>query len=116
MKLKLADTLFNAMAVVHMIGETQAMFGKGVSTSDIAAFMGVTKPTALTRLQAMKDKGFVLCEINPYRNNSVSFKWSLSDVTFAKYQVGAYEAFYRDIAVKRIQSAQKHPLHKAIFV
>lgn len=109
MKVRLKDGTFNIFAVVHMMGELQSMTGDAVSTSDIASFMGVTKPTALKRLAWMQDCGLVTKEVKQHRANAVAYKWSLSDVTMAKQQNGVYESFYRDVAVKRIQLSQMKP-------
>lgn len=116
MKTRLTDGTFNNFAVVHMIGELQSMTGDAVSTSEIASFMGVTKPTALKRLAWMQDCGLVKKEIKQHRANAIAYKWSLSDVTMAKQKNGVYESFYRDVAVKRIQLSQMKPYDKIMSI
>lgn len=92
------------------------MLDKPVASSEIAAFMGVKKPTALKRMAVIERLGFVECIKCFHRKNAQSFKWLLTDATLEKQRNGDYESYYRDVATKRIQASTIKPHNKTLTI
>lgn len=70
-------------ALIYMMGQSHQM-NIQVDTAHVAAWLGVTKPTALRFLKRMKNDGILHQEIVPYRvfkNGTCCNKhyWSLTD-------------------------------------
>jgi len=81
-------------AVKHMIGQMQDMWGDGVPMVEIAAWLGVSKPTA-KRFIEKNNIGVDVSMVEWRKGHSVRYIYSLSEPSFSAYKRGVYYASYK---------------------
>lgn len=81
-------------AVKHMIGQTQELFNRGATMTEIAAWMQVSKPTAKRFIE--KNHIGIDVEMKDWRKgHSVVYIYTLSEPSFSAYKRNVYYASYR---------------------
>lgn len=97
MKHKMKDTSLHRMALLHMIGQLEDMGKEWIGTGEIAALMGVSKPTALKRLNMLAEFGSLMKATRMHRPTIDAHVWSLSKSKRRMYRNGhlshAYHAW-----------------------
>jgi len=83
-------------ALRHMIGQVQDCFGRGVTICEIAAWFGVSKPTA-QRFVVETNHGIEVSMKDWRKGHSVIYVYNLNDIAFSAYQRGVYKASYKTI-------------------
>lgn len=81
-------------AILHMIGQMQDM-QQTVTTSDIAIFCGVSKPTAQKYLRDLWRTGSLNITIREWHKNAKVFEWKLTERSFENYKMHAYIGGYK---------------------
>lgn len=94
-------------ALIYMIGQSHQM-NIQVDTAHVAAWLGVTKPTALKFVKQMKSDGILHQEIVPYRkfmNGTCCTKhyWSLTERGREMLKWQGTRANYEMVARSRIE-------------
>jgi len=117
MKAKMSNTTENMLALAHMVGAFQDVFGGMVTTSQIAAYMGVSKPTALARLKEYAVLGIVKYVAYEHRPNVLAFKWGLTDSATKRFYSNYYLPHYRQWRSKseHVQSIRNKTV-KSMFI
>jgi len=80
-------------AILQLVGDMERM-KQTVKTSDIAAFFGVTKPTARKYLCDLMKGGNIECAILPYRKFADVHIWTLTDKGKKHHRRGSFKASY----------------------
>lgn len=81
-------------AVKHMIGQSQDVFGRGVTMSEIAAWLRVSKPTAKRFIE--KHHIGIDVEMKDWRKgHSVVYMYTLSSPSLSAYKRNVYLNSYR---------------------
>lgn len=94
MKHRMKDTLANRYAVLHMMGQIEDMGRTEMSSKEMAALMGVSLPTAISRLEQMARDEKIAKTTTQHRPNAKAYKWSLRCATRRKYENGFYKTYF----------------------
>lgn len=94
MKFKMKDTALHRMALLHMIGQLEDMGKDWITTGEIASLMGVTKPTAIKRLNMLAEYGSLIKATRMHRPNCDAFVWQLGKGKRRMYRNGLLSASY----------------------
>jgi len=94
MNARMKDTTDNMFVVLHMMGQLHDMGHETITTGEMANIMGVTKPTALKRLNHIHFQYNINRHTKVYRPNAVSFHWELSKRALDAYNKGLFRGCY----------------------
>lgn len=78
MKPKMKDNTRNELVTFHMIGQGMNMWDT-VPVADIAAWMGVSKNTALIRIWRWVEQGYLVVHATEYRTNAMRYEVELTE-------------------------------------
>jgi len=86
----------NTEAIMHMIGQTEYVFGRGVSIAEIANWLKVSKPTAKKFIDKLVDYQMVYQTQKAWRgNHSVQYLYHLRGSRMVDFQKGYFTASYQ---------------------
>lgn len=86
----------NTEAVMHMIGQIEHIFDRGVSTAEIAAWMKVSKPTAKRFMDKMVDYRMVKKYDKVWRKgHSVQHLYRLSGAKMVDFEKDNFRLSYQ---------------------
>lgn len=104
MKFKYKGTGQHIRALLHMIGELQYMNGSA-SIADIVAFMGVTKTTAIKRLNELAATDDIIMTKYAYRPNAEKYAIYLSPHRKLDYENKFYKSAYLAVSFQVFNNA-----------
>lgn len=87
-------------AILHMIGQVVDMFKKEPTTSEVASWMNVSKPTARKHLKEMREQGELWMSSEYHRPNVCKHTWRLTSMLEYHYDEGLLKADYQCYAQK----------------
>lgn len=95
MPYKFEYSYIEARAVLHAIGQVQDIFGRGMTTAEIARFWRVSKPTARKYMKHLVEYGQVFKKQMYHRRNVGADVWFLEGPGRKLYKDGALASEYR---------------------
>jgi len=92
----------NTEAVMHMIGQTETIFDRGVSIAEIAGWLKVSKPTAKRFIDKMVDYRMLNVTVRAWRGtHSKQFLYRLKGAKMVDFQKDyfrqSYQMFVADV-------------------
>jgi len=92
----------NTEAVMHMIGQVEYIFDRGVSIAEVAGWLKVSKPTAKRFMDKMVDYRMVTMTAKAWRgNHSVQYLYRLKGAKMVDFQKDyfrqSYQLFVSDV-------------------
>lgn len=94
MKAKMSNTTENAYATIQMIGQLTLDLDMKATTMRIAAFMGVSRVTAIARLREWECMGYVKCNVTEHRKGVPAFDWCLTEHAVHRYYANLFVSAY----------------------